>query len=368
MAVDTVPPLIGAQINYLLSHAPFSVKVEQMWSGCKNPNLLDRFTLVIPYCLDYIKWDVIYNALYPLLAPDIIFGADDESFQPYSGKSGKNRLADWNSRDPTRLLSLIMELRDSYVAYQRKRIGEVDDDRLKFEVDTMLTREGIEMYMSSGTDKPEEVKFAVPLLDMNLNKLVPGCTWRHPQKIFLQVIFQFGKKYSTAPPPRLKLISSLELKALFSIEDFKLPSWLDGMCTAEYLPTVEELLNSHIKDAVSSIETRRKFILALAPHFGRPVEADSVFCRKSTFLASCGVFTFLVYFSFSLQFPKQKPALVLQSCQHFNSYGVPVKSSTLADFPWSPRWQPSEMAERVFDFLADESLNFKKYCNQLNQH
>ncbi|KAL8524095.1 hypothetical protein ACS0TY_013890 [Phlomoides rotata] len=323
MAVDTVPPLIGAQINYLLSHAPFSVKVEQMWSGCKNPNLLDRFTLVIPYCLDYIKWDVIYNALYPLLAPDIIFGADDESFQPYSGKSGKNRLADWNSRDPTRLLSLIMELRDSYVAYQRKRIGEVDDDRLKFEVDTMLTRE---------------------------------------------VIFQFGKKYSTAPPPRLKLISSLELKALFSIEDFKLPSWLDGMCTAEYLPTVEELLNSHIKDAVSSIETRRKFILALAPHFGRPVEADSVFCRKSTFLASCGVFTFLVYFSFSLQFPKQKPALVLQSCQHFNSYGVPVKSSTLADFPWSPRWQPSEMAERVFDFLADESLNFKKYCNQLNQH
>ncbi|KAL8514720.1 hypothetical protein ACS0TY_013701 [Phlomoides rotata] len=323
MAVDTVPPLIGAQINYLLSHAPFSVKVEQMWSGCKNPNLLDRFTLVIPYCLDYIKWDVIYNALYPLLAPDIIFGADDESFQPYSGKSGKNRLADWNSRDPTRLLSLIMELRDSYVAYQRKRIGEVDDDRLKFEVDTMLTRE---------------------------------------------VIFQFGKKYSTAPPPRLKLISSPELKALFSIEDFKLPSWLDGMCTAEYLPTVEELLNSHIKDAVSSIETRRKFILALAPHFGRPVEADSVFCRKSTFLASCGVFTFLVYFSFSLQFPKQKPALVLQSCQHFNSYGVPVKSSTLADFPWSPRWQSSEMAERVFDFLADESLNFKKYCNQLNQH
>lgn len=31
--------------------------------------------------------------------------------------------------------------RDAYVAYQRKRIGEVDDDRLKFEVDTMLTRE-----------------------------------------------------------------------------------------------------------------------------------------------------------------------------------------------------------------------------------
>lgn len=58
--------------------------------------------------------DVIYNAMYPLAAPDIIFGPEDESFQPYSGgteKSLKNSLADWNSRDPARLLSLIIELR-----------------------------------------------------------------------------------------------------------------------------------------------------------------------------------------------------------------------------------------------------------------
>lgn len=31
-----------------------------------------------------------------------------------------------------------------------------------------------------------------------------------------------------------------------------------------------------IRDAVSSVETRRKFIMALAPHFGRPIEADPV--------------------------------------------------------------------------------------------
>ncbi|KAL6574421.1 hypothetical protein OROHE_001325 [Orobanche hederae] len=346
MAIDTVPPLIAGQINYLLSHCPFSVKVEQMWSGCKNPSLLDRFTLIIPFCLDYIKWDVIYNAMYPLAAPDIIFGPEDESFQPYSGgadKSSKNSLADWNSKDPSRLLSLIIELRNAYMSYQRKRIGEVDDERLKFEISTMLPREGIEMYLSSGTDKPEEVRFAVPLLDMDLNKLVAGSTWRHPQKICLQlpaklsdcqryhvgriswiasyfskrkdmkkekkkphkhsilggvvrsIIFPIGKKYSTAPPARLKLISSAELKALFSIEDFRLPPWLDGMCTAEYLPTLEDMLGSQIEDAVASIESRRKFIMALAPLFGRPVEADPVFCRRATFVASSGVFSFMVW-------------------------------------------------------------------------
>ncbi|KAH6796341.1 BRCA1-A complex subunit BRE-like protein [Perilla frutescens var. hirtella] len=370
MGIDTVPPLITAQINYLLSHCPFSVKVEQMWSGCKNPNYLDRFTLVIPYCLDHIKWDVTFNAMYPLAAPDVIFGPEDETFQPYAGatgKSSKNILANWNSKDSSQLHSLIVELRDAYLAYQRRRIGEVDDERLKFEIDTMLAREGIEMYMSSGTDKPEEVKFAVPLLDMDFNRLVAGSTWRHPQKIYLQVTFPVGKKYSTAPPPRLKLISSSELKALFSTEDFKLPTWVDGMCTAEYLPNLEQMLNSQIKDAISSIEARRKFIQSLTPHFGRPIEADPVFCRKATFLCSSQTFTFLVHFTLSLQFPKQQPAIVLQSSQHFNSHGVPVKSPNITECPWSPRWSPSEKADRMLEFLAEEALNFKKYCNQLNQ-
>ncbi|KAL2503976.1 Brain/reproductive organ-expressed protein [Abeliophyllum distichum] len=369
MAIDTVPPLIAAQLNYLLSHSPFPIKVEQMWSGCKNPRLLDRFTLVIPFCLDYIKWDVIYNAVYPLAAPDIIFGPEDETFRPYNGyneagdsKSSKNCLADWNSKDPSRLLRLIIELRDAYTTYQKKRVGEVDDDRLKFELSTMLSREGIEMCTSSGIDKPEEVRFAVPLLEMDINKLVPGSTWKRLQKIYLQVMFPVGKKSPSAP--RLKLVSPAELKALFSIDDFKLPSWLEGMCMAEYLPTLEEMLQAQIIDAVSSIEVRRKFIMVLVPLLGRPLEADPVFCRKATFLACSGVFTFLVHISIPLQFPKQKPALILQSSQHFISHGVPVKSSVLTDYPWSPRWEISEMAGRIFDFLVEECLNFKKYCNE----
>ncbi|CAI9763799.1 unnamed protein product [Fraxinus pennsylvanica] len=369
MAIDTVPPLIAAQLNDLISHSSFPIKVEQMWSGCKNPSLLDRFTLVIPFCLDYIKWDVIYNAIYPLAAPDIIFGPEDESFSPYNGvneavdsKSSKNCLADWNSKDPSRLLRLIIELRDAYTTYQKKRVGEVDDDRLKFELSTMLSREGIEMCTSSGIDKPEEVRFAVPLLEMDINKLVLGSTWKRPQKIYLQVIFPVGKKSPSAP--RLKLVSPVELKALFSIDDFKLPPWLEGMCMAEYLPTLEEMLQAQITDAVLSIEVRRKFIMVLEPLFGRPLEADPVFCRKATFLANSGVFTFLVHISIPLQFPKQKPTLILQSSQHFISHGAPVKSPLLTDYPWSPRWEASEMAGRIYDFLVDECLNFKKFCNE----
>ncbi|KAK9270810.1 hypothetical protein L1049_026396 [Liquidambar formosana] len=379
MAADTVPPLIAAQLNYLLTHSPLSIKVDQMWSGGKNHNFLDRFTLLIPFCLDYIRWDVIYNAQYPLAAPDIIFGPDDENFHPFhvagegegDAKSPKNSLSDWNNKDPSRLLSLIHELREHYMSYQRKRVGEVDDDRLKFEVSTIISREGIEMCMNSGVEKSEEVKFAVPLMDLDINKMVLGCPWRHQQKIHLQVIFPVGRKYLSVPPaPRLKLVSSSELKALFSIEDVKLPPWLDGMCMAGYLPNLEETLEEQVVEAVSFIDVRRRFIEALAPLFGRPVEADPIFCRKATFLAASGVFTFLVHFFLPTQFPKQQPALMLQSSQHFSTQGIPIKSSQMADYPWSPRWELSQMAERVFEFLADESLIFKKYCNesQLQQH
>ncbi|KAL8088528.1 hypothetical protein AgCh_038346 [Apium graveolens] len=302
MGIETIPPLINAQLNYLISHSPFPIKVEQMWSGCTIPYFLDRFTIAIPFCLDFIRWDVIYNAHNPMTAPDIIFGPEDESFHPYRSmgeeslsKSKNTTLSGWNFKDPTCLLTLILELRDLYMVYQKKRVEEVDDDRLKFEVDTIISKEGLEMYMSSGVDKSEEVRFAVPLLGMDINKIVTGSSWRQQQKIQLQVIFPIvGKFTSKAPIPRLKLVSTPDLRALLAVEDVRLPPWSDGTCLAEYLLTLEELLASQIRDAVSSIEVRRQFIVALAPLFGRPLEADPVFCRKASFLAVSGIFTFVV--------------------------------------------------------------------------
>lgn len=248
--------------------------------------------------------------------------------------------------------------------YQKKRIGELDDARLKFEISTILSREGIEVCMISSPDRLEEVKFAVPLLDIDLNKLVPACPWRHQQKIYLQVVFPVRRSYSSAPAaPRIKLVSSSELKSFFSVEDVKLPPWLDGMCMAEYLPTLEENLKTQVLEAAASIGARRRFIEALPPLFGRPLEADPVFCRRATVLAVSGVFTFLVHFSIPTQFPKQQPTLTMQSSQHFNSQGTPTLSPPISDYPWSPRWDVLEMVERIFDFLVDECLNFKKYCN-----
>ncbi|XP_013633619.1 PREDICTED: BRCA1-A complex subunit BRE [Brassica oleracea var. oleracea] len=378
MAFEAFPPLIADQLHYLLNHSSDSIKIENVRSGNRfNPRILDRFTLVIPYCLDAIKWDVIYNSEYPSAPPDFIFGPDDEDFMPCSSTIAPvdslldKALSEWNNQDSTLLLVLIQGLRDQYVAYQRKRVGQVDDDRVKFEISTVLTRKRIEMQMTSGADKPEEVKFAVPLvMDMSVNKLVVGCPWKNEQKIYLQVVYPILRKYESAPSsPRLKLVSSSDLKALFSVVDVKLPPWMDGMCLAEYLPHLEETLERQILEAVSAIVVRRSFVEALTLFLGRPLEADPTFCRKASFLATSGPFPFVVHFFFPTQFPKQQPALMLQSCQHLNQLSEPVKLNLLTDYPWSPRWEVGRMAERLCDFLTDEAVNFKKYCNEaLLQH
>ncbi|KAF9617340.1 hypothetical protein IFM89_035321, partial [Coptis chinensis] len=202
--------------------------------------------------------------------------------------------------------------------------------------------------------------------------------------VFSQVIFPVSRKYSPAPSaPRLKLVCSSELKALFSIDDIKLPAWLDGMCMAEYLPIIEDKLKSQLVEAGASIGARKCFIEALTPLFGRPLEADSMFCWKATFFASFGSLRFWCTLLYQPSFlsnnqlwcfkvlshcgplvpillPDQVTVVILQ---HFNSQGTPVMSPPLIDYPWSPRWDVSKMAERIFDFLVEECMEFKKYCN-----
>ncbi|RDX74620.1 BRISC and BRCA1-A complex member 2, partial [Mucuna pruriens] len=368
VGLENVPPFIAAQLTHLLSHFRLTLKATNPSLSLNKCGPLTN-TTPLPSIASPSSFlsastssrDVIYNADSPTAAPDVIFGPEDEDFHPFlihPSAQPNNCLSDWNHKDPARLLTLIQFLRDQYVLYQRKRVGEVDDDRLKFEISTILSREGIEMHTSSGAEKSEEVKFAVPLLDMNINKMVSCCPWRYSQKIYLQVVYPVGRKYMSAQSaPRLKLVSSPELKALFSIDDVKLLPWLDGMCLAEYLPNLEEYLGKQVLEAVSLIEVRRNFIEALACPMGRPVEADPVFCRKATFLSASGVFTFLVHILIPTQFPKQQPAIMLQSSQHFNSQMAPMKSRLMSDYPWSPRWEPLQMTEH-------EALNFKRQCSE----
>ena len=64
--------------------------------------------------------EIIYNAYYPSSAPDIVFSSEDDDFHPlpFVGNDDegevaaeKSSLYGWDIKDPSRLLSLIAQMR-----------------------------------------------------------------------------------------------------------------------------------------------------------------------------------------------------------------------------------------------------------------
>lgn len=66
---------------------------------------------------------MIYNAQYPLVAPDFVFSPEDEDFHPLLfGDRGRTRfemgsLCNWNIKDPSRLLLVVNELRFRFIYF-----------------------------------------------------------------------------------------------------------------------------------------------------------------------------------------------------------------------------------------------------------
>ncbi|KAH7290344.1 hypothetical protein KP509_30G043600 [Ceratopteris richardii] len=221
---------------------------------------------------------------------------------------------------------------------------------------------GLEMCLIMVADKPSEVKFAVPLFQVDYDL----GTVRLQEVIHLQVIYKIGQSWNFSVP-QLKLFTPHRVKELFDVDDLKLPAWHDRMCIKEYLPSLIDRCKRQVQEAYTSAALRKTFIESLSVLFGHPIEADTIYGRKVSVLTSSATFIFLVHFGLGVQFPREQPTLTFQSCLHFDNNGKPVMR-LYKEYPWSPRWETSEMVQRIFDFIAEESASFKSYCNDVLQN
>jgi BRCA1-A complex subunit BRE len=165
--------------------------------------------------------------------------------------------------------------------------------------------------------------------------------------MMLQVKFPLQRGQTSAGPPQLKLVAPPAMREVFDVDDVRLPVWPGNICLVEYIPSLQQTLQQQVREARASIALRRSFMEALFPFFGRPLEADATYCRRISLLASSGAFTFLVHLALPIQFPKVQPTLTFQSSQHFDTRGRPLVSRTYMDYPWSPRWDAPQMAQRI---------------------
>ncbi|CAM6091745.1 unnamed protein product [Calypogeia fissa] len=374
--VPILPSLVP-QLEYLKLYSPIPLRVEHIRKGHHNAPYLDRFTVFVPCCLDHVKWDVLFSSQNSELAPDFIFGPDDQDFQPLIPVGDEQvvsstwaLLREWTPRDPSRLLRLLMELRSLYLRHQRKRVEGLDDPQVKFEIGTISAMEGLEMRLFIGGDRSEEVQFALPLdIDLTyLSRRLGSTATKLWGGISLQVTFnlQRSQSFQGGAAPQLKLHAPPALKDIFDVDDVKLPTWADRMCLMEYIPNVQDVLTGQVRDAITSIGQRKIFVEAVGQIFGRPLEVESVLFRRFSVIATSGLFCFLIHFLLPTNFPKQQPTLTFQSSQHFDGRGKPILLR-YTEYPWSPRWEANHMAQRIFEFAVDECDRFKKHCTDTLQ-
>ncbi|RMC12511.1 hypothetical protein DUI87_10030 [Hirundo rustica rustica] len=361
----------------------------------------DRFKLHIPYAGETLKWDIIFNAHYPDLPPDFIFGEDAE-FLP--DPSALHNLASWNPSNPECLLLVVKELVQQYHQFQCSRLRE--SSRLMFEYQTLLEEpqygENMEIYagkknnwlpdLISVTFFPQTGEFSarfllkLPVDFSNIPTYLLKDVNEDPGEDVALLSVSFEDAEATQVFPKLYLSPRIE-HALGGSSALHIPAFPGGGCLIDYVPQVCQLLTNKVQYVIQGYHKRREYIAAFLSHFGTGVvEYDAEGFTKLTLLLMWKDFCFLVHSSFCflitqyklddrlflsleevivdpsshqdhyligvfhvdlpLYFPRDQPTLTFQSVYHFTNSGQ-LYSQAQKNYPYSPRWDGNEMAKRA---------------------
>lgn len=328
------------------------LRVTDLKTGCTSLTpapCCDRFKLHIPYAGETLKWDIIFNARYPELPPDFIFGEDVE-FLPEP--SELPHLVQWDAGNPECLLQLVKELIQQYHHYQCQRLRE--SSRLLFEYDSLLEdpNYGRNMEIYAGRKNTWTGEFSarfllkLPVDFSNIPVYLLKDTTLDPGEDVALLSVSFEDAEATQVFPKLYLSPSIE-HALGGSSALHIPAFPGGGCLIDYVPQVCQLLTNKVQYVIQGYHKRREYIAAFLSHFGTGVvEYDAEGFTKLTLLLMWKDFCFLVHVDLPLYFPRDQPTLTFQSVYHFTSSGQ-IYSQIQKSYPYSPRWDGNEMAKRA---------------------
>ncbi|XP_004347392.2 hypothetical protein CAOG_04645 [Capsaspora owczarzaki ATCC 30864] len=105
------PPLIHKQLETLGLHTPINhlapFRLESALSSGAVPGVNDRIQVLVPYCNQTLRWEILFNALDPAAPPDFVFMGAPQ-FAP-SLQQIPN-LLNWNINEPQALFLVLCEL------------------------------------------------------------------------------------------------------------------------------------------------------------------------------------------------------------------------------------------------------------------
>ncbi|XP_016287042.1 BRISC and BRCA1-A complex member 2 isoform X4 [Monodelphis domestica] len=317
VALNRISPLLSPFVSSVVRNgkvgldATNCLRITDLKSGCTSltpgPSC-DRFKLHIPYAGETLKWDIIFNAHYPELPPDFIFGEDAEFLpDPSALQTGE-----FSARF---LLKLPVDF-SNIPTYLLK----VDSIQRNIPLQT-VTSKGL--FTSTAEDANEDPGEDVALLSVS-----------------------FEDTEATQVFPKLYLSPRIE-HALGGSSALHIPAFPGGGCLIDYVPQVCQLLTNKVQYVIQGYHKRREYIAAFLSHFGTGVvEYDAEGFTKLTLLLMWKDFCFLVHIDLPLYFPRDQPTLTFQSVYHFTNSGQ-LYSQAQKNYPYSPRWDGNEMAKRA---------------------
>ncbi|KAK3094100.1 hypothetical protein FSP39_024119 [Pinctada imbricata] len=157
--------------------------------------------------------------------------------------------------------------------------------------------------------------------------------------------------------PQLYLSPRVE-HALGGSSSLRIPAFPNGGLMGDYVVGISQLLQNKVDQIVQNFDRRRDYMAALLSYFGRSVlEFDADTFRKISLLFEWNDFFFILHIEVPQFFPQEKPILSFQSIYH-ECKGKPY-TEVHEEYPYSPRWSGSEMAERARVYILDNIKDFQ---------
>ncbi|XP_046579861.1 BRISC and BRCA1-A complex member 2-like [Haliotis rubra] len=345
------------------------VRVIDTLTSCASvhtyPNC-DRFKLIVPYAGQSITWEVLFDCNHPKDPPDFIFGPDDDEFCP--NLEDLQCLHDWDYDDSRSLLEMVSELLEKYRLHQQTLIEK--SSRLSFDFSSLMLQEEItptdvEIMLSKNEHgKMGSVKFLVKL-SIDFSKIPAYLTKDNPGEDSAMLLLSLPSPESSRVTPQLFLSPKVE-HALGGSSSLRIPNFVSGTPLGDYVHKVCQLLKNKVDIVIQGHDKKKEYLASFLSLYGRSVlEYDMENFNKMSYLFEWNDFFFVIIIEMPLFFPKEQPVFTFQSIYHEHK-GKPYTES-YHDYPYSPRWSGTEMAERARSFILDTVGVFQRTSVQNGQ-
>ncbi|XP_028396356.1 BRISC and BRCA1-A complex member 2-like [Dendronephthya gigantea] len=317
----------------------------------------DRFRILIPYGGTTLQWEVLFNSNEPHFPPDIIFGDNEEDFEPNLEQMPS--LHYWNPENGNSLTAVVKELLEQYKQYQFELVKNYSQ-KLEFELESVRqldTLTSIEVYVHRDTQRLQQQANFLIKLPMDLARLPPFILNEHPGEYSITLFVSYeGQDGSTVTP---KIFLSPSVEDAFGDTIIKYPSWNDGdKCLVSYILAVHHYFEGKVDEIIKSYEHRQSYIASFLSHFGTCVlEYDLESFKEISFLMEHDKFTLILTIEIGKDFPEEQPVFKMKSI--YNIFNDEPYQAIDDRYPYSPRWSTNEMASRARSYLIAAIPQFK---------